>query len=145
MIHLEPVNPDNWREPLAVREDQRHFVSDGAWTLARAWAYREYNSVAKVIYSDDEPVGMLMYYDWQEEKMYVFSQLFIDRRWQGRGFGRRAVELALDEMRAAGRYSRVVLCYVEGDEPAMRLYQSLGFVHTGEADEGEIEMLLEHL
>ena len=30
MIRLEPVSPDNWREPLAVREDQRYFVSDGA-------------------------------------------------------------------------------------------------------------------
>ena len=48
MIRLEPVGPDNWRESLAVREDQRHFGSDGAWTLAHAWAYRKYNSVAKV-------------------------------------------------------------------------------------------------
>lgn len=145
MIHLEPVGPDNWREPLAVREDQRHFVSDCAGTLARAWAYRENNSVAKVIYSDDEPVGMLLYYDWPEENMYIFSQLFIDRRWQGKGYGRRAAELALEEMRAAGRYGKVILCYVEGDEPAMKLYSSLGFVHTGLAEEDEVEMLLEHL
>ena len=96
-------------------------------------------------YDGETAVGMGMYLDDPEKNAYDFCQLFIDRRWQGRGFGRRAVELALDEMRAAGRYSRVVLCYVEGDEPAMRLYQSLGFVHTGEADEGEIEMLLRHL
>lgn len=145
MVHLEPVSPDNWREPLAVREDQRHFVADKAVTLARAWAYRELHSVAKIVYDDDVPVGMLLYYDWPEGQMYVFSQLFIDCRWQGRGFGRRAAELALEEMRAAGRYDRVGLCYVEGDEPALRLYRSLGFVHTGEADEDEIEMALEHL
>ena len=145
MVHLESVTPDNWREPLSVREDQSGFVADKAGTLARAWAYRENNSVAKFIYDDDTPVGMLMYYDWPEAGLYVFSQLFVDQRWQGRGYGRKAAQLALEEMRAAGRYSKVALCYVEGDEPAMRLYRSLGFVHTGEADEGEIEMLLERL
>ena len=145
MVHLEDVTPDNWRQTLAVREDQRHFVADCAGTLARAWAYRKDNSVVRLVYSDDVPVGMLLYYDWPEEEMYIFSQLFIDRRWQGMGYGRRAAELALEEMRAAGRYSKVILCYVEGDEPAMKLYSSLGFVHTGLAEEDEVEMLLEHL
>ena len=65
----------------------------------------------------------------------------------GRAGALAAVRRSWPWMRCAppGGTSQVVLCYVEGDEPAMRLYQSLGFVHTGEADEGEIEMLLEHL
>ena len=50
--------------------------------------------------------------------------------------------LALDEMRADGRYSKVCLCYVEGDEPARMLYEKLGFTHTGEADGDEIIMEL---
>lgn len=98
-----------------------------------------------MIYDDDTPVGMLLYYDWPEGGMYVFSQLFIDQRWQGRGFGRQAAKLALDEMRTIGRYDKVVLCYVEGDEPARKLYESLGFVHNGESDGDEIEMVLEKL
>lgn len=142
MIRLEPIGPDNWREPLAVREDQRRFVSEPNRILARAYAYREQRSQAKLILDGDTPVGMLMYYDGAGAEQYVFSQLLIDWRWQRRGFGIRAARLALDEMRADGRCPKVCLCYVEGDEPARNLYEKLGFTHTGEADGDEIIMEL---
>ena len=57
-------------------------------------------------------------------------------------FGEAAARMALDEMRAEGRYSKVCLCYVEGDEPARLLYEKLGFRHTGAAEENEIVMEL---
>ncbi|MBD5085024.1 MAG: GNAT family N-acetyltransferase [Clostridiales bacterium] len=142
MIRLEPIGPDNWREPLTVREDQRRFVGDPSGILARAYAYRDLGSQAKLILDDDTPVGMLLYYDWPEGGQYVFSHLLIDQRYQRRGFGETAALLALDEMRIDGRYPKVGLCYVEGDEPARMLYEKLGFRHTGEADGDEIDMEL---
>lgn len=145
MIRLEPIGPDNWREPLEVREDQRRFVSDPNRLLARAYAYRDLGGQARLIVDGGVPVGMLLWHDWPEAGRYVFSQLFIDRRYQRRGFGITAARLALDEMRADGRYSRVCLCYVEGDEPARLLYEKLGFSPTGEEDEGEIIMALDRL
>lgn len=66
MIRLEPIGPDNWREELAVREDQREFVSEPNKILARAYAYRELGGEAKLILNDDIPVGMLLYHDWPE-------------------------------------------------------------------------------
>ncbi len=33
-----------------------------------------------------------------------------------------------------------MLCYVDGDEPAKRLYEKLGFRHTGEVEEDGIVM-----
>lgn len=140
MIRLEPIGPDNWREELAVREDQRKFVSEPNKILARAYAYRELGGEAKLILNDDIPVGMLLYHDWPEAGQYVFSQLLIDRRYQRRGYGFAAARAALDEMRADGRYSRVCLCYIEGDEAARLLYEKLGFRPTGEADGDEILM-----
>ncbi len=142
MIRLEPIGPDNWREELSVREDQRHFVSDPNRLLARAYAHRAQRSRAKLVREDDAPVGMLMYFDWPEAGQYVFSQLFIDQRYQGRGLGEQAARLALEEMRADGRFQKVCLCYVEGDEPARLLYEKLGFTHTGGRDEDEILMEL---
>ena len=142
MIRLEPIGPDNWREELSVREDQRRFVSGPMRLLARAYAYRDLGGEAKLILNDDVPVGMLLYYDWPEAGRYVFSQLLIDRRYQRRGFGLAAARLALDELRADGRYSKVCLCYIEGDEPARLLYEKLGFRPTGEADGDEILMEL---
>ena len=143
MIHLEPITPDNWRLGLAVREDQRAFVSDSAGILARTYAYRDSRSQAFVIYSDELPVGMAMYHDWDEAAAYDFSQFFIDQRYQGRGFGLEAARLILERMRQDGKYDRVCLCYIEGDDAAKCLYEKLGFRHTGEADGDEIIMEME--
>ncbi len=138
MVGLEPIGPDNWRVELSVREDQRRFVSDPNRILARAYAYREEGSQARLILDGEDPAGMLMWYGCPEQGRYVFSQLLIDQRYQGRGLGMAAARMALDE----GRYSKVCLCYVEGDEPARLLYEKLGFRHTGAAEENEIVMEL---
>ena len=142
MIRLEPIGPDNWRTDLSVAEDQRRFVGDACGILARAYAYRNLGSQAKLILDDDTPVGMLLYHDWPEDKQYVFSHLLIDQRYQRRGFGEAAARLALNEMRSEGRYSQVCLCYVEGDEPARLLYEKLGFRHTGEVDEADSDEII---
>ena len=140
MIHLEPVTPDNWRLGLRVREDQRRFVSDSAGILARAYAYRHSRSCALVIYDDDLPVGMAMYYDLDACRKYNFSQFFIDRRYQGRGYGFAAASMLLQRMRDDGKYDRVCLCYIDGDDAAKGLYEKLGFCPTGETDGDEIVM-----
>lgn len=144
MIRLEPIGPDNWREELAVREDQREFVSEPNKILARAYAYREERSQARLILEDSTPVGMLMWYDYPEQERYVFSQLFIDQRYQGRGLGEQAARMALDEMRADGRFPRVVLCYITGNEAARSLYEKLGFRLIKTVEDENI-MLLDHL
>ena len=140
MIHLETVSPENWRLGLSVRENQRRFVSDSAGILARAYAYRNSRSQAFIIYNDDLPVGMAMYYDLDDENEYNFSQFFIDQRYQRNGFGCEAAALILQKMKEDGKYDKVCLCYVAGDEAARILYEKLGFHHTGEVDEDEIIM-----
>lgn len=144
MICLEPIGPDNWREELDVREDQRKFVSEPNKILARAYAYREERSQARLILEGGTPVGMLMWYDYPEQERYVFSQLFIDQRYQGRGLGEQAARMALDEMRADGRFPRVVLCYITGNESARSLYEKLGFRLIKTVEDENI-MLLDHL
>ena len=138
MVHLKTVNPDNWRLGLHVRENQRRYAADSSGILARAYAYRESRSRAFIICDDDTPVGMALYYDWEDA--YNFSQFFIDERYQGKGLGYEAARLVIREMEKDGVYHKVVLCYVEGDEAAKQLYQKLGFRHTGDAEDQEIVM-----
>lgn len=143
MIELRPITPDNWRTRLKVSPEQERFVASPAVLLARAYAYREQGSRAFVIYDGDTPVGMALYYIWYDEDgcgAYDFSQLFIDERYQHRGFGLEAARQILDMMREDGRFERATLCYIEGNDEARRLYEKLGFTHTGEADGDEIIM-----
>lgn len=140
MIRFETITPDNWRLGLQVSEAQKHFVSDSARLLARAYAYRESRSRAYVIYNDDLPVGMALYYDCDELNAYDFSQLFIDERYQGNGFGLEAAKQILEMMKCDGKYDKVYLCYIDGNEAAKNMYEKVGFHLTGERDGDEIVM-----
>ena len=81
-----------------------------------------------------------MYYELDDLKAYDFSQFFIDHRYQRKGYGMKAADLILERMRNDGKYDKVVLCYVDGDEAAKSLYEKLGFYSTGEVDGDEVIM-----
>ena len=140
MIHLVDIDPSNWRLDLKVAESQKNYVASSAVMLARAYAYREQQSRAFVIYDDETPIGMGMYHDCPELNAYDLSQLFIDERCQGKGYGKVATKLVLDIMKQDGKYSKVVLCYVEGNDAARKLYENFGFV---EIDRDEDEIIME--
>lgn len=139
MTRLVAIAPDNWRLGLKVSQSQKNHVADSATLLARAYAYRDYRSRAFVIYDDETPVGMGLYYDLPEMECYDLSQLFIDERYQGRGYGKAATQLVLDSMKQDGKYGKVALCYVEGNDVAKHMYEKFGFVET-ERDGDEIVM-----
>ncbi|MDD2649388.1 MAG: GNAT family N-acetyltransferase [Eubacteriales bacterium] len=109
MIWLEDIDGGNWRIGLKVSEAQKGFVADRVTMLARAYAYRNFRSRAFVITNDETPIGMGLYYDYPELESYDLSQIFIDERYQGQGFGKAATKLILDAMRADGRFKKAVL------------------------------------
>lgn len=140
MVHLDDIDPSNWRLDLKVAESQKKYVANSAVMMARAYAYREQRSRAFVIYDDETPVGMGMYHDCPELDAFDLSQLFIDERYQGCGYGRTATQKVLDAMKQDGKYSKVVLCYIEGNDAARKLYENFGFV---EIDRDEDEIIME--
>ena len=54
----------------------------------------------------------------------------IDKRYQGRGYGRKAMQLALDYMRTfpCGEAENIWLSYEPENEAAKKLYASFGFI-----------------
>ena len=141
MIHLVDIDGSNWRIPLNVSKEQEQYVANSTTILARAYAYRDSGSHALLVYEDETPVGMVLYHEEESEGTYVFSELFIDEKFQGRGYGKSAAKLVLDNMRNEGKYSRVILYYIEGNEAAKNLYENFGFTEI-ERDEDEIIMEL---
>ena len=141
MIHLVDIDADNWRIPLKVSKEQELYVANSTTMLARAYAYRNSRSRAFLIYEDETPVGLGLYYDCEPLDAYDFSQIFIDEQFQGKGYGRTAIKLVLDDMKKDGKYDKVVLCYIEGNDVAKKLYASYGFMEI-DRDENEIIMEL---
>lgn len=64
--------------------------------------------------------------------------MLIDRRWQRRGIGRRALAAALVRLAEHGRVAGFALSYHPDNEVARRTYRALGFVETGETEGDEV-------
>lgn len=140
-IHFSEVTPDNWRKvnSLEVHEHQKHFVASNVTILARAFAFRNENSKVHVIYDDEVPIGLIMQREYiKEDKLIcILDQFMIDKNYQGKGYGRIAMELWLSMIKAENKYDAIELCYKEDDYIAEKLYLSLGFIRKPEDDEEE--------
>ena len=68
----------------------------------------------------------------------------IDKRYQGRGYGREAIRLALDFIRTwpCGKAEYCEISYEPENENAAKLYHSMGFEENGETDGDEIVAVL---
>ena len=140
MIKLQPVSAENWRTliQLKVREDQSHFVASNLHSIAEAqFGFDDeghWNSYPFGVYHNEEPVGFLMYAaNSAHSKIQVFvMRLMVDEKFQGQGFGRRALELALEKFRADQELRVVAISYSPDNVGAKKLYADLGFKETGE-------------
>lgn len=143
-IHLETITPDNWRifKALKVKKEQERFVAENIGILAKAYVYRDYNSKVYGIYDGDLPIGMIMQRDYKEngKLMCELDQFMIAEKYQGKGYGRAAIQIWISIIKDEKKYDSICLCYVEGDEAARNLYLSMGFDHNGIVDEDEIVM-----
>jgi diamine N-acetyltransferase len=135
-VALIPVTADNVDAvcELAVHERQRRYVAPAARTVAEAKEH-EPGAFLRAIAVDDRPVGVL----WvqTDEPAPYLVRFMVDAAWQGRGVGRRAVALLLDELRAAG-HAELELSYVPGEDGAERFWLNCGFQPTGRVHGGEI-------
>jgi diamine N-acetyltransferase len=69
-------------------------------------------------------------------------RFMIDKKHQNKGYGRRVLEIVVSELKARQCFESVKLSYVPGNDSAVELYKSVGFVETGEIEEGEVIMSL---
>lgn len=142
-MELRAIAEQNYQKilDLSTGAGQEEFVARNVRSLAQAWVFRD-RARPYALYEGEGPVGFIMF-DWRpEEKTAEIWRLMIDYRHQGKGYGRRAMELALEKIRRAELFDRVQLYYVPGNEKARALYHSLGFGETGSTLDGEIQMEL---
>jgi len=145
-LSIRPVTKDNWREliKLQVREDQKHFVASNVYSIAQAQFGDEYEGHWDLhpfgIYDEEKPVGFLMYgYNFSHPVQQAFIlRLMLDEKYQGKGYGRFAMEKMLEIFRADERIKQAGISYEPENDAARKLYASVGFVETGEIFDGEV-------
>lgn len=144
MIELRKITDDNFEEciKLEPKEDQKNFVASNISSLAEAYVALTNNECIPMpyaVYDNDTMVGFIMLSfsepdEFNSENAYWVWRLMIDRKYQGKGYGRETMTKALDLIRTFphGQASSVCLSYEPENTVAKGLYTSLGFRETGQ-------------
>jgi diamine N-acetyltransferase len=136
VIVLIPITVQNWESAasLEVDDQQRDFIRSNAWSIAESHYHPELKPFG--IYRGGTMVGFLMYGSAAQDGSAWLFRIMIDRKYQGQGLGKEALERAIRRMRDEG-YTEVNIGWDPENEVAERLYLSHGFEPTGMAEWGE--------
>ena len=118
MVRLIPVTEDNWMDiaSLSVMEHQKNYVAPAIGILARGYVYRGCNAKVFAFEEDGVVIGTALVREFTDEPLgYDLQQFMIDGRYQNKGYGSRALQLILDELRREGHYDHVELCVRKAD------------------------------
>lgn len=138
MIHLLDVTEENWLEVagLSVSDDQKNFVAPAIGILARGYVYRSCNSRVIVFADADGIVGAALVRDLDEEPAcYDLQEFMVDKRFQNREYGTKALSLILELLETERKYECVEVCVNKFDAPAIHVYEKAGFADTGYIDD----------
>ena len=139
MIKFKGINKDTFCDAInmEVNQNQMGFMEGNLYSIAECTFEKDF--VAKVIYDDELPVGFILYYFVKDDPDYVFLHRFmIDRKLQGKGYGRAALEASVkmfkEEFPSIGC---VELMHYPDNKIGENLYSSMDFIPTGERRESE--------
>jgi diamine N-acetyltransferase len=143
-LKLVPISPGNYRlaMELTVRPDQQELVASVQKSLADAYVYTE--SLFRLAVLDQVPVGYLLLFPFESDRGRTVNivRLMIDERYQGEGWGRQLLAVALDWIQSfEPTVDTVRISTLPHNHFALRLYESTGFVREG-VEDGEIALYL---
>lgn len=129
MLHLKTITKDNWIKTISlkVREDQVKFVASNAVSLAQLNFLENFH--AKGIYYGEEMIGFTLYGLDEDDHEYWIYRMMIDQKHQGKGYGKEAVRLVIEDIRAMKEphHQTITLSYEPDNEHAKRIYEKMGF------------------
>lgn len=153
MINFKEItNASIWKVcTLEPFEEQKDFVAENIQSLAEAYATRNEggNALPLAVYNDETLVGFIMIgkgtvgNEKESElikKNYSLWRLMIDKKYQGKGFGRQTLDAAMALIRTYpfGKADKVWLSYEPENVRAREIYRKYGFVENGEMCGNEI-------
>lgn len=145
-IQIRPVTAENRQEllRLEVRKEQEGYIESVEACLAEAHERSDWKPAG--IYDGKALVGFAMYGFFEEyppKGRVWLDRILIDRRFQGKGYGREAVKSLLRRLEEEYGAEEIYLSVVKGNQAAEKLYEGFGFIYNGERDtHGEYVMVL---
>ncbi len=150
-IQLREVTKDNIRKvvTLKVQPEQSKFVANNTQSLAEAYVYPD-RAWPRAVYVGEEPVGFVMldlvgpdHPDAPDGRAsYFLWRLMIADEHQGKGYGRAAVLAVIEHVKTLPDAQSLSVSYVPGEGCPGPFHERMGFVPTGEIEDGEVMMRL---
>lgn len=140
MITLEEITVHNFEDfmNMELPEHQRNYLASNAYSIAQARFYDDY--IPRGIYHDGKPAGFLLYDKQSNNNVgeYGIYRFMVDYAQQGKGVGRCAMTLLLEELKAKPDVKLITICYNPDNANAQAFYRSFGFVESGLDEIGEM-------
>ena len=132
MINLREITSKNLKSiiDLNVKDDQKDYVASNSVSIAQG----HYSNSAwfKGIFNDDRPVGFVMLDLIEEENKCFLWRFMIDRKYQGKGFGKISLTQVIDFVRSLNLYTYIATSYVPAENSAGGFYKNFGFIESEE-------------
>lgn len=136
-VTLRRVGRDNWRDVarLKVAQSQREFVAEPCYYLALCCYGGEWQPLA--VYLLERVIGFLMWAVDPADDSCWLGGILVDHNYQRRGYGRRAIQVAIRMLAEEHGFQHFALSYAP-DNAAKHLYHKLGFIETDEWEGDEV-------
>ena len=132
MINLKEITSKNLKSiiDLNVKDDQKDYVASNSVSIAQG----HYSNSAwfKGIFNDNRPVGFVMLDLIEEENKCFLWRFMIDRKYQGKGFGKIALTQVVNFVRSLNLYTYIATSYVPAENSAGGFYKNFGFIESDE-------------
>ena len=142
-IYLKDIDDQNWEQciMLTTNKEGKHFiceefVASNALSIAQSKIQKGW--ITKAIYDEDIMIGFTMYGFCYEHSFYEICRLMIDYKYQGKGYGRKALGKVIEEMKSFKDCNEVFLSFDPENKIGKKLYESFNFKATGRIIDGEL-------
>lgn len=135
-ITLTDVDKNNYEDvcDLSVAENQYDYVAENMWSLVESKFNPSYQT--RAICLDEKPVGFFMWVPETTKRISIW-RFMVDKNYQNKGIGRKALQLALNEIKQTDGLEEIEICYDSNKPVAKDFYGSFGFVEAGMDPEGQ--------
>ncbi|KOO51801.1 GNAT family N-acetyltransferase [Viridibacillus arvi] len=141
-MKLIEIDKSNWLKVIYLTTNKEsmpticeEFVASNALSIVQALFEKTW--ITKAIEVEDQLIGFTMYGFSEEQNFFELCRIMIDRKFQGKGYGPKAILLVIEEMKKLEGCNEIYLSTEPNNKRGKKIYEKLGFKNTGRIVDGE--------
>jgi len=141
-MKLIEIDKSNWLKVIYLTTNKEsmpticeEFVASNALSIVQALFEKTW--ITKAIEVEDQLIGFTMYGFSEEQNFFELCRIMIDRKFQGNGYGPKAILLVIEEMKKLEGCNEIYLSTEPNNKRGKKIYEKLGFKNTGRIVDGE--------